>query len=346
MQEQGARSRAAARLAATPGHAALIGAVLASVAMSATLFAAAPGTASRAAATPSTSPSGAATDPGPPGSVTRSESPPVRGSLAQLQDGWLSADAVVVGTYAGIDSALGARYHVAQVEDVWTGNAGRGRLVFKAPRGVRAGPGDHVVLMLWERLNGAPDSYLDESGVRFGEQVWTNIGPDSLAAYLLPFPSYAYPLDKDKLVLQGASAFPTEIELSDLHRQLLDFEYTLLPRNLVKDADTVLRARVQRVDKLTEKRLDIVVGWWIQARLLPQETWKGRAPDTLQLRFVSFPRSPRFKEGEEVILFLSRAADGTLFLAQGKRAVFHVSHGEVEETRQPVAEFKKSLRTP
>ena len=134
--------------------------------------------------------------------------PGVQGSRESLNDAWLATDAVVVGTYRGVDSTLGPAYHVVDVDQVWTGTPARGRLVFKAPRGMRGERGTRTLLFLWDRLAGAPDGFLEESKARYGDKVWT---PRSARircrAYLLPFPSYSYPFEKEKLVLRGQSAF-------------------------------------------------------------------------------------------------------------------------------------------
>jgi hypothetical protein len=267
----------------------------------------------------------------------------VRGTEAQLRDAWLSSDAVVVGTYAGIDSALGPQYHVLQAAEVWLGSPAAGRLVFKAPRGMRGRRGDTIMLLLWDRLGGAPNSYLEESKARWGEALWQRIGPDSVASYLLPFPAYAFPLENDGLVLRGGGAFPKRVSRGDLKKQLLDYMWTLLPQNLYQSADVVVRARVRDVSVTARKNEDIVVDYRVDADLQAVEALKGQAPRPLRLQFASFPRSPRFEKGEEVILFLARGEAG-LYLPHGKRSVYHVQQGEVLETGRPLSEFVKQIR--
>jgi hypothetical protein len=88
---------------------------------------------------------------------------------------------------------------------------------------------------------------------------------------------------------------------------------------------------------------DVVVDYRVEVDLEVLETLKGQAPRPLQLAFTSFPRSPRFQAQEEVILFLARGEAG-LWLAHGKRSVYHVQQGEVLETGRPVSEFVKQLR--
>jgi hypothetical protein len=286
-------------------------------------------------------PSRATQKPEPRTSLARSV---VTGTLEQLRDAWLSSDAAVVGIYKGVDSTLGPAYDVVDVAEVWMGSPAPGRLVFKAPRGNRARRGDVALLFLWDRLNAASDSYLDESKRRYGEQAWGKIGPDSSAAYLLPFGTYAYPFDGDKLVLRGISAFPSQYKHDELQRDLEDYEATLQPQKLFERADTVERARVRHVEKATKVSNGIVVEYRIQVRFEPLETWKGAALDSLQIDFASFPRSPRFTQDEEVVLFLARFQDGRLYLDLGKRAVYHIAKGETVETHQPVAEFRKSLQ--
>lgn len=269
--------------------------------------------------------------------------PGVLGSRTGIDDAWLSTDAVVTGTYRGVDSTLGPAYHVMDVDQVWMGTPARGRLVFKAPRGMRGEPGSRTLLFLWDRLAGAPDGFLEESKARYGDQVWAKIGPDSLSSYLLPFPSYSYPFEKDKLVLRGQSAFLTEISLAKLHDELLDYEEKLQPASLYKQSEIVMRARVEKVAQLPRVEYGAVVERLVDVSFRRLDTVKGAPPDTLHLRFPSVPRAPRFKQGSEVLLFLSRGADG-LYLARGKRDVLHVEHGEVLEASQPLAAFLKTLR--
>src|SRR5262249_33067396 len=96
----------------------------------------------------------------------------VRGTEQQIFEAWLASDVAAVGNYRGVDSTLGPRYHVADIERVWSGGAAKGRLVFKAPRGVRAQRGDRTIFFLWDRLAAATDSYLEESKSRYGDNIW------------------------------------------------------------------------------------------------------------------------------------------------------------------------------
>jgi hypothetical protein len=269
----------------------------------------------------------------------------VAGTRQQLFEGWLAADAMVLARYVGIDSSLGgpARYHVATVERVWSGSPTAGRLVFKAPRGVRVRPGDRSVLLLWDRLAGAPDSYLEEAKSRYGETVWAAIGHDSLAAYLLPFANYAYPLDGDELVLRGRSPFPTRISLDALGRDVAAWETDHTPARLFARAAVAARVRVESSQVQPRVQHGIVAEWRVDATLTVLETFKGTPPEPLALRFISFPRAPRLRAGEELILFLARNEAG-LYLAAGKRGVFHVVAGEVVEAARPLPEFVKLMR--
>jgi hypothetical protein len=276
------------------------------------------------------------TAPAPPG---------ITGTRAGVNDAWISADAVVLGVHRGPDSTLGPGYHVLDVRQVWAGDARPGRLVFKAPRGVRGPAGDEVLVFLWDRLAGASDSFLEEAKQRYGEAVWQRVGPDSLAVFLLPFPNWSYPLVEGKLVLRGQNVFPTEIGLDKLRRELDSLEKSLAPESLFRTCDTALHARVEKVDLGTRTEHGSIIERWVIARFLRLETWKGAAPDTLLLRFVSVPRSPRFRSGEEVVLLLARSADG-LYLEHGKRAVLHVQQGEVLEAGRPLAELRERLRAP
>ena len=269
----------------------------------------------------------------------------VSGTRQQLFEAWLATDAMVLGTYAGIDSGLGGagRYHVAHVEHVWSGSPASGRLVFKAPRGVRARPGDRCVLLFWDRLAGAPDSYLEEAKARYGEGIWDAVGHDSLAAYLLPFTNYAYPLDGDRLLLRGRSPFPTTVSLDALGRDVAAWEADHTPARLFARAAVVVRARVDRADLEPRTQHGIVAEWRVDSAFTVLETYKGTAPEPLALRFISFPRAPRLRAGEELILFLARN-DAGLYLAAGKRAVLHVEGGEVVEAARPLPEFLKLMR--
>jgi hypothetical protein len=267
----------------------------------------------------------------------------VPGTRQQIFEAWLAADATVVGVYAGVDSTLGDRYHRAAIEQVWSGSPAPGPLVFKAPRGLRARPGERALFFLWERLAGAPDSYLEEAKSRHGDAVWTVIGHDSLAAYLLPFAAYSYPLDGDRLVLRGQSAFPTSIPIGRLTREVAGWEVDHSPGRLYARAAVVVRARVAGVAVEPRSQHGIVVEWRVRAELTPLETYKGTPPDGLVLSYISFPRAPRLRSGEDVVLFLARN-DAGLYLAAGKRAVFHVVGGEVVEAGRPLAEFVKLMR--
>jgi hypothetical protein len=267
----------------------------------------------------------------------------VRATLNQVRDAWLAADAAVVGIYAGVDSALGPLYHVAEVREVWMGNFPGGKLVFKAPRGLNEPKGTEVLLMLWDRLNGATDSYLETARKRYGEETGQRIGPDSITNYLLPFATYAFPFHKGKMVLRGTTSLQEEIKRGDLHRQLLELEHSLLPPELYRRADSVVYARVSAVDHRSRVIEETTIEYHIVVDFEVIDVFKGKSMSTLRLDYGSFPRSPRFKENEEVILFLSRSGDA-LFLELGKRCVFHVVQGTVAETEQPLRVFTKSLQ--
>lgn len=267
----------------------------------------------------------------------------VQGSREGLRDAWLAADAVLVGTYRGVDSTRGPAYHAIDVEEVWMGSLARGRLLFKAPRGMRGETGTRTLLFLWDRLAGAPDGFLEESKARYGDQVGAKIGPDSLSSTLLPFPRYSYPFEKNKLVLRGQSAFLTEISVSKLHDELLEEEEQLQPASLYKRTDVVMRARVEEVVQQPRVEYGAVVERRVYVSFRRLDTVKGAAPDTLGMRYLSVPRSPRFDTGEEVILFLTQGTAG-LYFAEGKRAVLHVDKGMVLEAGRPLAEFLKTLR--
>lgn len=269
--------------------------------------------------------------------------PPVRGNRQSLFDAWLSSDAVVVAAYAGVDSARGPGCHKAVVDRVWAGTPAAGPLWFKAPRGIRAAPGDRVVLFLWDRLAGASDGYLEEAKSRYGAQVWHTIGPDSSAAYLLPFAAYAYKLDGEKLVLRSQRAVPAEWPLGQIESEILDWEAQHTPQALFRRAAVVLRARVESMEIVPRIEQGILIERRIQLVLRRRDLLKGDAPDPLPLAFVSFPRSPRFRAGDEVIVFLGRGPDG-LFFEFGKRGAVHVVGGEALEAGRPVDEFIKSLQ--
>jgi hypothetical protein len=266
----------------------------------------------------------------------------IRGTRQGIFDAWLAADAAVVGTYRGVDSTLGPIYHILEVEDVWMGTPAKGRLVFKAPRGVRVTRGGKALFFLWDRLAGASDSFIEESKAREGDNLWHEIGPDSLAIYLVPFGAWTYAFSGDEIVLRGQSAFPTKLSLFALRKDLLDYEASLRPEKLYARAATVVHARVVRVELAPRMSHGIVIERWVRAEMAKIATLKGQAPDTLQLRFLSFPRAPRFRPQEEVVLLLARGPEG-LYLDQGKRSVLHVVKGEVLEVSRPLSEFVKSV---
>jgi len=261
---------------------------------------------------------------------------------AQVRDAWLAADAVAFGDYTGVDSSLGPSYHTAAVRESWMGQVPSGRLVFKAPRGIEVEPGTQVLLMLWDRLNAATDSYIETARQRYGEDVWTRIGSDSITTYLLPFAQYALPFHDGKIKLRSGSMFPEEVKRGDLQREMRELEYTLLPPQLYRRSDLVVHARVQFVDRRNRVIEGVPVELRIYVEFEPIEIIKGSQPDSLKLAYSSFPRSPRFDRDEQVILFLSRA-DQDFILEPGKRAVFHVRDGTVGETGQPLRTFIQSL---
>ena len=267
----------------------------------------------------------------------------VSGTRAGISDAWISSDAAVIGTYRGPDSTLGAVHHVLDVAETWLGTPARGRLVFKAPRGIRGEPGSRMLLFLWDRLAGVSDSFIEESKRRYGDDVWKKIGPDSLAVYLLPFAVWSYPYEKNELVLRGQSVFPVTIGIDKLHSELQELERSLEPAALYARAEAVVRARVDGVVPGERVEYGVVVERWVVATFRRLEAIKGDVPESLEMRFVSVPRSPRFVEGDEVILFLARGPEG-LYLDQGKRCVLHVEKGEVLEAGQPLGEFLKALR--
>lgn len=266
----------------------------------------------------------------------------VAATQAQLRDAWMSVDAAVLTTYEGVDSTLGPQYHRALVREVWMGSPAPGPIVFKAPRGIEAAPGDETLLMLWDRLNGVTDGYLENARERYGEAAWSRIGPDSIASYLLPFSRYAFAFHKGKLTLRGSSAFPKKIKRGDLKDDLQDLEYSLLPPQLFERTDLVAHAKVHQLDKRSRVIEGIAVEYRVSVDFSILELIKGSRPDSLRLAYGSFPRTPRFEEDEEVVLFLTRVED-RFILEQGKRAVFHVQDGAVAETGQPLREFIKSM---
>jgi hypothetical protein len=281
----------------------------------------------------------------PPPASRTSKPEGVTGTRAGINDAWLSSDAVVNGVYRGADSTLGPYGHVIDVEQTWMGTPARGRLAFKAPRGIRGQPGDRMLLFLWDRLAGASDSFLEESKRRYGDETWARIGPDSVSVYLLPFAAWSYPYHQSELVLRGQSVFPTRIDIGKLRTELDEFEESLRPENLFQHADVVMRAHVEDVEPGERKEFGLVVERWVFVDFKRLETYKGNAPDTLRSRFLSVPRSPRFRPDEEVILFLVRGPEG-LYLDQGKRSVLHVVKGEVVEANRPLSEFREVLGGP
>jgi hypothetical protein len=269
----------------------------------------------------------------------------VPGTRAGINDAWLSSDAVVNGTYRGVDSTVGPNYQVIDVDQTWMGTPAPGRLVFKAPRGIRGQVGDRMLLFLWDRLAGASDSFLEESKRRYKDETWARIGPDSISVYLLPFAAWSYPYQKDEIVLRGQSVFPVRIPVAKLRDELDEFEKSLQPENLYQHADIVMRAKVTQVEPGERKEYGLVVERWVFVNFKRLETYKGTAPDTLGMRFLSVPRSPRFRQDDDVILFLVQGPDGP-FLDQGKRSVLHIVKDEVVEAGRPLSEFLKVLGGP
>ncbi len=266
----------------------------------------------------------------------------VKATLRQLRDAWISVDAALVGTYAGIDSTLGPIYHALDIDEVWLGTPMSGRLLFKAPRGVGLEPGDDALFMMWDRLNAATDSYLENATRLHGDEAWRLVGPDSLASYLLPFDSYAFPFDGKRMRLRGTSVYSADMKRSELRGALLDYELTLVPSALFEASDLVVRARVAHVDKRKREIEDIAVEFRVYVNFEILGTLKGEPPAELQLDYSSYPRSPRFDVGENVVLFL-REVEGRYFLRHGKRDVFHIVDGAVAETGQAFPQFVEAL---
>jgi hypothetical protein len=277
--------------------------------------------------------------------ATAAQEGEVQATLWQLKDAWLSADAVVVGTYLGPDSSLGSLYHRVEVEHVWMGSPSPGPLLFKAPRGINVEPEREALIVLWDRLNAATDSYLETSTRRYGEGAWVRIGPDSLTGYLLPFKQYAFGFVDGKMVLRGTSVYKQELSRNGLRKELLEYEFTLLPAQLYVDSDVVLHARVAKLEKRSKVIQGVPVEYRIYVDFEALDVVRGELEGALRLEYASFPRSPRFEDDEEVILFLKRSPEGALYLAHGKRAVYHVIDGSVAESDQPLSEFIKSLQS-
>src|SRR5262249_40644738 len=128
-----------------------------------------------------------------------------------------------------------------------------------------------------------------------------------------------------------------------LEDELHDWEADFTPPKLYERSAVVVRAEVEKVELLQRADAGIVLERRVSVTLRRRGLLEGDCPDPLSLQFVSVPRAPRFRPGEEVVVFLSRGPDG-LYFEFGKRAVFHVVRGDIVETSQPVAEFVKSLR--
>jgi hypothetical protein len=73
--------------------------------------------------------------------------------------------------------------------------------------------------------------------------------------------------------------------------------------------------------------------------------YKGDVPKLFSFEYGSFPRSPRFEQGDSVLLFLARRAD-SWYLPFGKRSVYHIDAGQVLEAGQPLREFLKAMQAP
>ena len=94
-------------------------------------------------------------------------------------------------------------------------------------------------------LAGATDAYLTEMQERYADRFWIVAGPDSITPYLLPFAPTVTPSTATGCVCGERAPFPTEVQRDELKNDMLDLEITLLPENLYRNADTVLRASVQ-----------------------------------------------------------------------------------------------------
>jgi hypothetical protein len=266
-----------------------------------------------------------------------------RTSLQQVKEAWLASDAVVYGRYEGTDENAGPAYHRIDVDEVWLGSPSRGPVLFKAPRGIQAKPGDQVLLMLWDGLNGSTHAFLEKSRRIYGDRIWETIGPDSVTTYLLPFSRYAFVFDDGRIDLGGTNIFANRVRKRDLRKDIDAFEADMKPVAQFESSEAVVEARVMKRDFKIYEVEDVPVEFRVQVEFQRIQSHKGEIPETFTLEYGSFPRSPRFEEGDDALLFLSRR-ESKWFLPFGKRSVYHVANDQVLETGQPLREFVKAMR--
>lgn len=266
-----------------------------------------------------------------------------RTSLQQVKEAWLAADAVVYGEYEGVDAEAGPAYHRIDVDEVWFGSPSRGPVLFKAPRGIQAEPGDQVLLMLWDELNGSTHAFLEKSRRIYGEELWKTIGPDSITTYLLPFSRFAFVFDDGRIDLGGTNIFGNRVRKRDLREDINAFESEMRPAVQFQNSEVVVQATVTKRDFKIFEVEDVPVELRVHVDFRRQEAYKGDVEETFSIEYGSFPRSPRFEAGETVLMFLSRRAD-SLILPFGKRSLVHIGDGQVLETGQPLREYLKAMR--
>ena len=262
-----------------------------------------------------------------------------------VKEAWLASDAVVYGIYRGESATAGPAYHQIDVDETWMGTPSPGPVLFKAPRGIKAKPGDQVLLMFWDELNGATHAYLEKGQRNYGAALWETIGPDSITTYLLPFSRFAFFFEKGKIDLRGTDMFGDPVKKRDLRRDLVEFEESLQPNAQFQTALAVVECEVEEREFKIYEVDDIPVEHRIFVQFRTGVVYKGEVPDMFSFEYGSFPRSPRFEKGDSVLLFLGQREDAW-YLIHGKRGVFHVENGQVLELGQPLREFLKAMNAP
>jgi len=268
-----------------------------------------------------------------------------RASMQIVHEAWLAADAVVYGIHRGVSKQAGPEYHEIDVQETWMGTPSPGMVLFKAPRGIKAEPGDQVLLMLWDELNGATHAYLEKAQRNYGDALWENIGPDSVTTYLLPFSRFAFTFQKGKIDLRGTDLFGDPVKKRDLWRDLVDFEETLQPHAQFQTAEAVVECVVEERDFKIYEVENVPVEHRVFVKFRTGVVYKGDVPKEFSFEYGSFPRSPRFEKGDSVLLFLAQR-EGSWYLPHGKRGVFHIDGGQVLEAGQPLREFLKAMQAP
>jgi hypothetical protein len=128
-------------------------------------------------------------------------------------------------------------------------------------------------------------------------------------------------------------------------------------------ATTLLRMSIEKMSQtapliVRARCLENSAGWdsgeiWTLTSFEVEETWRGSASQQITVRLLggtvgnlnsSIPGVPRFRQGEEVVLFLEPTARGDFSIVSWQQGTFRV-HRELHSARQSVTQDTASFET-